>query len=167
MYMTSEVWYNSFTLIRKRGCSCMKAETILETLQISRTMLSQHCSKGTIRRTEIGVNRYDYNESDVKRLKENQNTVRNARTILLLKSFDECESIKTSCKKHGFKSTHVFGASDMKAALRTVVVQHVTTLIIDSLDVFDSKEPERLLEMCSWSGCRVLLWKDGEFIDIN
>ena len=159
MYMTVEVWYNSFTLIGKRG-SEMKAETILETLQISRTMLSQHCSKGTIRRTE-------YNESDVKRLKENQNTVRNARTILLLKSFDEREAIQRACKKHGFKSTYVFGASDMKAALRTVVVQHVTTLIIDSLDVFDSKEPERLLEMCSWSGCRVLLWKDGEFIDIN
>lgn len=166
MYMTVEVWYNSFTLIGKRGYK-MKAETILETLQISRTMLSQHCSKGTIRRTEIGVNRYDYNESDVKRLKENQNTVRNARTILLLKSFDEREAIQRACKKHGFKSTYVFGASDMKAALRTVVVQHVTTLVIDSLDVFDSKEPERLLEMCGWSGCRVLLWKDGEFIDIN
>ena len=166
MYMARELWYNDFTLIKERS-SCMKAETILETLQISRTMLSQHCSKGTIRRTEIGVNRYDYNESDVKRLKENQNTVRNARTILLLKSFDEREAIQRACKKHGFKSTYVFGASDMKAALRTVVVQHVTTLIIDSIDVFDSKEPERLLEMCSWSGCRVLLWKDGEFIDIN
>ena len=139
----------------------MKAETILETLQISRTMLSQHCSKGTIRRTEIGVNRY------VRRLQENQNTVRNARTILLLKSFDEREAIQRACKKHGFKNTHVFGVSGMKDALRTVVVQHVTTLIIDSIDVFDSKEPERLLEMCSWSGCRVLLWKAGEFIDIN
>lgn len=145
----------------------MKAETILEMLQISRTMLSQHCLKGAIRRTEIGVNRYDYNESDVNRLKENQNIVRNARTILLLKSTDECEAIKRACKKQDFKSVHTFSMNDMKLALRTVVTQHVTTLIVDSMDVFCSAEPERILEMCGWSGCRVLLWKDGEFVDIN
>ena len=127
-------------------------------------LLTEHEKRDRFKNT---INEITRDLEDGGSLKENQDTVRNARTILLLKSFDEREAIQRACKKHGFKNTYVFGISDMKTALRTVVVQHVTTLIVDSLDVFDSKEPERLLEMCGWSGCRVLLWKAGEFIDIN